>query len=168
MVNMIMCLDSCNGLGRDNDLLYRLPSDMKMFRQRTLGMIVIMGRKTFESLPKVLPHREHWVITNQKEYGDTVPDGVKVFHSKEEVLQELGDRRAFVIGGSSIYQMFLDDCTNMYVTRVNDTKKADTHFDFDESKFSHSQIGMGLKEKDDISGKWVNYVFEMYTRKKLK
>ena len=91
-----MCLDSCNGLGRDNDLLYRLPSDMKMFRQRTLGMIVIMGRKTFESLPKVLPHREHWVITNQENYGDSVPDGVKVFHSKEEVLQELGDRRAFV------------------------------------------------------------------------
>lgn len=166
MVNMIMCLDSCNGLGRDNDLLYRLPSDMKMFRQRTLGMIIIMGRKTFESLPKVLPHREHWVITNQEGY--IVPDGVKVFHSKEEVLQELGDRRAFVIGGSSIYQMFLDDCTNMYVTRVNDTKKADTVFDFDESQFSHSQIGMGLKEKDEVSGRWVNYTFDMYTRKKLK
>lgn len=166
MVNMIMCLDSCNGLGRDNDLLYRLPSDMKMFRQRTLGMIIIMGRKTFESLPKVLPHREHWVITNQEGY--IVPDGVKVFHSKEEVLQELGDRRAFVIGGSSIYQMFLDDCTNMYVTRVNDTKKADTVFDFDESQFSHSQIGMGLKEKDGVSGRWVNYTFDMYTRKKLK
>ena len=161
-----MCLDSCNGLGRDNDLLYRLPSDMKMFRQRTLGMIIIMGRKTFESLPKVLPHREHWVITNQEGY--IVPDGVKVFHSKEEVLQELGDRRAFVIGGSSIYQMFLDDCTNMYVTRVNDTKKADTVFDFDESQFSHSQIGMGLKEKDGVSGRWVNYTFDMYTRKKLK
>lgn len=166
MVNMIMCLDACNGLGRDNDLLYRLPSDMKMFRQRTLGMIIIMGRKTFESLPKVLPHREHWVITNQEGY--IVPDGVKVFHSKEEVLQELGDRRAFVIGGSSIYQMFLDDCTNMYVTRVNDTKKADTVFDFDESQFSHSQIGMGLKEKDEVSGRWVNYTFDMYTRKKLK
>ena len=166
MVNMIMCLDACNGLGKNNDLLYRLPSDMKMFRQRTLGMIIIMGRKTFESLPKVLPHREHWVITNQEGY--IVPDGVKVFHSKEEVLQDLGDRRAFVIGGSSIYQMFLDDCTNMYVTRVNDTKKADTHFDFDESQFSHSQIGMGLKEKDEVSGRWVNYTFDMYTRKKLK
>lgn len=166
MVNMIMCLDSCNGLGKNNDLLYRLPSDMKMFRQRTLGMIIIMGRKTFESLPKVLPHREHWVITNQEGY--IVPDGVKVFHSKEEVLQELGDRRAFVIGGSSIYQMFLDDCTNIYVTRVNDTKKADTVFDFDESQFSHSQIGMGLKEKDEVSGRWVNYTFDMYTRKKLK
>lgn len=166
MVNMIMCLDACNGLGKNNDLLYRLPSDMKMFRQRTLGMIIIMGRKTFESLPKVLPHREHWVITNQEGY--IVPDGVKVFHSKEEVLQELGDRRAFVIGGSSIYQMFLDDCTNMYVTRVNDTKKADTVFDFDESQFSHSQIGMGLKEKDGVSGRWVNYTFDMYTRKKLK
>lgn len=166
MVNMIMCLDSCNGLGRDNDLLYRLPSDMKMFRQRTLGMIVIMGRKTFESLPKVLPHREHWVITNQEGY--IVPDGVKVFHSKEEVLQELGDRRAFVIGGSSIYHMFLDVCTNIYVTRVNDARKADTRFEFDESKFSHSQIGKGLKEKDDISGKWVNYTFDMYTRKKSK
>ena len=161
-----MCLDSCNGLGRDNDLLYRLPSDMKMFRQRTLGMIVIMGRKTFESLPKVLPHREHWVITNQEGY--IVPDGVKVFHSKEEVLQELGDRRAFVIGGSSIYHMFLDVCTNIYVTRVNDARKADTRFEFDESKFSHSQIGKGLKEKDDISGKWVNYTFDMYTRKKSK
>lgn len=166
MVNMIMCLDACNGLGKNNDLLYRLPSDMKMFRQRTLGMIIIMGRKTFESLHKVLPHREHWVITNQEGY--IVPDGVKVFHSKEEVLQELGDRRAFVIGGSSIYQMFLDDCTNMYVTRVNDTKKADTVFDFDESQFSHSQIGMGLKEKDEVSGRWVNYTFDMYTRKKLK
>lgn len=168
MVNMIMCLDACNGLGKNNDLLYRLPSDMKMFRQRTLGMIIIMGRKTFESLPKVLPHREHWVITNQENYGDSVPDGVKVFHSKEEVLQELGDRRAFVIGGSSIYHMFLDVCTNIYVTRVNDTKKADTVFDFDESQFSHSQIGMGLKEKDGVSGRWVNYTFDMYTRKKLK
>lgn len=99
---MIVCVDNCDGIGVNGDLLFRLSGDLKNFRQKTLGTTIIMGRKTFESLPKVLPHRTHWVITSDIDYK--APVGVRVFHSREEVLEALGNNRAFVIGGSFYLQ----------------------------------------------------------------
>lgn len=113
----------------------------------------------------VLAHREHWVITRDKDYK--VPNGVKVFHSREDVLSELGDRRAFVIGGSSIYDMFINDVTSIYVTKVDKKKKADTYFKFSRDDFSWSQIGMQQNDIDGLSGERLNYTFEVYTRKNL-
>ena len=165
MVNMIVCMDKADGIGVNGGLLYHLKGDLAYFRQKTLGTIIIMGRKTFESLPNVLSHREHWVITSDTNY--TVPSGVRVFHSREEVLQELGNRRAFVIGGSSIYEMFINDVTSIYVTHVDKRRKADTYFKFNRDKFSWSQIGMQQSEVDTISGERLNYTFEVYTRKNL-
>nr|DAV41677.1 MAG TPA: Dihydrofolate reductase [Bacteriophage sp.] len=165
MINMIVCMDKGDGIGVNGGLLYHLKGDLKHFRQKTLGTTIIMGRKTFESLPNVLPHREHWVITQDKDYK--VPKGVKVFHSREDVLNELGDRRAFVIGGSSIYDMFIEDVTSIYVTKVDKKKKADTYFKFSRDDFSWSQIGMQQNDIDELSGERLNYTFEVYTRKNL-
>ena len=165
MINMIVCMDKGDGIGVNGGLLYHLRGDLKYFRQKTLGTIIIMGRKTFESLPNVLPHREHWVITKDTNY--VAPSGVRVFHSREGVLDALGDRRAFVIGGASIYNMFINDVTSIYATRVDGKKKADTYFKFNRTDFSWSQIGTQHGDIDDLSGKRFNYTFEVYTRKNL-
>lgn len=165
MINMIVCMDKGDGIGVNGGLLYRLKGDLKHFRQKTLGTTIIMGRKTFESLPNVLPHREHWVITRDTDYK--VPSGVRVFHSREDVLKELGDRRAFVIGGSSIYDMFINDVTSIYATKVDKNKKADTYFKFSRDDFSWSQIGTQQCDVDELSGERLTYTFEVYTRKNL-
>lgn len=165
MINMIVCVDNCDGIGVNGDLLFRLSGDLKNFRQKTLGTTIIMGRKTFESLPKVLPHRTHWVITSDRDYK--APVGVRIFHSREEVLEALGDNRAFVIGGSSIYNMFINDVTSIYVTKVNTTRRADTYFTFNHSDFSHSQVGSQQVDVDEISDERLVYTFEIYTRKNL-
>lgn len=165
MINMIVCVDNCDGIGVNGDLLFRLSGDLKNFRQKTLGTTIIMGRKTFESLPKVLPYRTHWVITSDMDYK--APVGVRIFHSREEVLEALGDNRAFVIGGSSIYNMFINDVTSIYVTKVNATRRADTYFTFNHSDFSHSQVGSQQVDVDEISGERLVYTFEIYTRKNL-
>ena len=149
MINMIVCMDKGDGIGVNGGLLYHLKGDLKHFRQKTLGTTIIMGRKTFESLPNVLPHREHWVITRDTDYK--VPSGVRVFHSREDVLKELGDRRAFVIGGSSIYDMFINDVTSIYATKVDKKKKADTYFKFSRDDFSWSQIGTQQCDVDDTT-----------------
>lgn len=165
MINMIVCMDNGDGIGVEGGLLYHLKGDLKHFRQKTLGTTIIMGRKTFESLPCVLPHREHWVITRDMDYK--APSCVKVFHSREDVLKELGDRRAFVIGGSSIYDMFINDVTSIYVTKVDKKKKADTYFRFKRDSFSWSQIGTQQCDVDELSGERLTYTFEVYTRKNL-
>ncbi|ETJ00135.1 MAG: Dihydrofolate reductase, partial [Veillonella dispar DORA_11] len=65
-------------IGKDNTLIWHLPNDLKFFKEKTTGHVIIMGRKTFESLPFLLPNREHWVITRDK--GFDAPEGVTLFH----------------------------------------------------------------------------------------
>ena len=93
----IIVARAANGvIGNDNRLIWHLPDDLKMFKSRTMGRSIIMGRKTFESLPKVLPGRVHYVLTGNKAYS--VPEGVYVFHTVKELLSALpeGEVEAFM------------------------------------------------------------------------
>ena len=84
----IIVARAANGvIGNDNKLIWHLPDDLKMFKSRTMGRPIIMGRKTFESLPKVLPGRVHYVLTGNRAYS--VPEGVYVFHTVKELLSAL-------------------------------------------------------------------------------
>jgi len=126
MITMIAAAGENNELGNDNDLVWRLPDDFKRFKALTTGHHIIMGRKTFESLPKPLPNRTHVVITRNTDYKK---EGAVVVHSMEEALQVASeDEQPFIIGGGEIYQLGMAVAHKIELTRVHGTFDADAFF----------------------------------------
>lgn len=113
-------------IGKDNQLLWKLPKDMQRFKQLTTGNIVVMGRKTYQSIGKPLEKRTNIVITSQSLYDKNIV----VCHNKTHVLKlaELVNTDIFIIGGQTIYEQFLPFADFLYITKVDDTKEADTFF----------------------------------------
>lgn len=127
MITIIAAIAENNALGKDNQLIWHLPADLKRFKQVTLNHHIIMGRKTFESFPKPLPNRTHIVITRQKDYK--VPDGVICVHSVSDAIHKIkDDAQAFIIGGGDIYKQAMEFATKIELTRVHHTFEADTFF----------------------------------------
>lgn len=129
-MNLIVAADKNWGIGKDNKLLVSIPSDMKFFRQETMGKVVVMGRKTLESFPNGLPlkNRTNVVLTSDKNYQ--VKDAV-IVHSIDEVLEELkkyDDDEIYVIGGEKVYEELLPYCDVAHVTKIDFAFEADTHF----------------------------------------
>ena len=129
-MNLIVAADKNWGIGKDNKLLVSIPSDMKFFRQETMGKVVVMGRKTLESFPNGLPlkNRTNVVLTSDKNYQ--VKDAV-IVHSIDEVLEELkkyNSEDVYIIGGDSIYKAFLPYCDVAHVTRTDHVYDADAWF----------------------------------------
>ncbi len=122
------------GLGFQNKLLFRISDDLKNFKNLTEGNVVIMGRKTFESIGKPLPNRENIVITRNENFK---PEGVSVVHSLDEAL-ELAlsfKKEIFIIGGGEIYQQALPRTDRLYLTVIDGDLPADTFFpDYSEFK----------------------------------
>ncbi|MES3099464.1 dihydrofolate reductase [Sphingomonas faeni] len=107
-------------IGRDGQLPWRLPADLKRFKALTMGKPMVMGRKTFESFPSPLPGRRHIVLTR----GDWTADGAEVSHSVEEALAMAGDDVA-VIGGEQIYAQFLPRADRIELTEVHAAPEGD-------------------------------------------
>lgn len=129
MFTLIACIGRSNELGKDGDLIWHLPTDMKFFRETTSGHTIIMGRKTFDSLHGVLPNRHHVVLTHADE--SFFPEDVEVLHSFVDVYTKYRDldEEIFVIGGGEIYRLFFSYAEKMYLTQVNEIYfSADTHF----------------------------------------
>ena len=122
-------------IGANNDLLWRLPRDMKFFKETTMGHTVVMGRKNWESIPekfRPLPGRKNIVITRNKDYQ---AQGATVIHDLEEIAQHLPEDEStcFIIGGAQIYQLALETniIDEMYITHVHQTFEiADSYFPF--------------------------------------
>ena len=133
----IVAADKNWGIGKKNRLLVSIPSDMKFFREKTTGKVVVMGRKTLESFPngRPLKNRTNIVLTKNKDYA--LKDAV-IVHSEEELKEELRkykEEEIFVIGGESVYRMLLPLCSAVYVTRIEQEFEADTFFpNLDEKK----------------------------------
>ncbi|MCU6747262.1 dihydrofolate reductase [Faecalicatena acetigenes] len=132
----IVAADRNWGIGNKNRLLVSIPSDMKFFREKTTGKVIVMGRKTLESFPggKPLKNRVNIVLTGNREY--TVKDAV-VVHTEEELKEELKKYKEdiFVVGGESVYRMLLPLCSTVYVTKIDRVFEADTFFpNLDEKK----------------------------------
>lgn len=126
-MTIILVADNNWAIGKNGNLLARLPEDMKRFREITTGHTVVMGRKTYESFPKrPLPNRVNCVISRtQKEI-----EGAEVFGSVEDFLEyekEINDE-IFVIGGGEIYRQLLPYCDKAYITRVYESFEGDTFF----------------------------------------
>ena len=153
-LTLIAAIGKNNELGKDNELLWHFKDDMKFFRENTIGKPVVMGRKTLESLPKVLPKRLNVVLTHQ---FISVPCVVNI-HSKKE-LYELAKNypEVMIIGGASLYKEFLKDAKRMLLTEIDDSKEADVFFPkFDKSEWD-SRI-LGVHEEEGISFKHKEYI----------
>ncbi len=136
-MNMIVAVDEHWGIGNKNELLIRIPADMKLFREETTGKVVVLGRKTLETFPGGLPlkNRKNIILSSQKDFQ--VKDA-QVVHSLEELLEELKnyeEEEIYIIGGESVYRMMLDYCKKIHVTKIDRTYEADAFFpNLDEKK----------------------------------
>lgn len=129
-MKLIVAVDSKWAIGNKNKLLVSIPADMKQFRERTTGHVVVMGRKTLESFPAGAPlkNRTNIVLTANQSYK--AKDAI-IVHTKEELLETLKEYDSddiFVIGGQSIYEMMLPYCDTAYVTKIDHAYQADTYF----------------------------------------
>lgn len=127
-IHLIAAHGLSHEIGFNNQLLWHYPEDLKRFKLLTQGHIMVMGRKTFESLPGVLPGREHWVLTRDTTF--TVNhERVKVFYSFDELLNALPEDKIYVIGGGEIYTLFLPYADFLDLTIVkHSAKHADAFF----------------------------------------
>ena len=129
-MNAIVAVDRNWGIGRENSLLVHLSGDLKYYKEKTIGNVIIIGRKTLESFPggRPLPGRVTIVLSGDPAFS---PEGCVVCRSREEVLAAAADYdpdRVFVCGGESVYRMFLEDCSAIYVTKIDAAFEADTFF----------------------------------------
>jgi dihydrofolate reductase len=129
-MNIIAAVDKNWAIGKNNQLLVRIPMDQKFFREMTTGKVVVMGRKTLESFPNGLPlkNRVNIVLTHNPNYK--VKDTI-VVHSMDELHRELEKYDSddiYVIGGEKIYEQLLDECDVAHITRINYAYDADAYF----------------------------------------
>ena len=113
-------------IGKDNQLIWHLSDDLKRFKALTMGHPIVMGRKTFESLPKLLPGRVHYVLTGNQDYK--APEGVLLFHNVKELLAALPSGENFVIGGEHMYRELLPYTDTMYITEIKEDFEGDAYF----------------------------------------
>lgn len=159
-ISIIVAIAENFAIGKNNDLLFHLPNDLKRFKEITTGHSLIMGRNTLLSLPKwPLPNRRHIVITDKKE--DNFPGCETVFSIQEAIEKVRNEKEAFVIGGGMVYKQFYPIAGKLYLTLVNKTFDADVYFpkiDFSEweetsrkdfydekNKFSYSYLNLTRK-----------------------
>lgn len=124
---LIAAVNNSWGIGKDNGLLYRISADMKFFREKTKGNIIVIGRKTLESFPngEPLKYRENLVLTQNTSYRK---DGALIFHGVDEILKYLkehSDKEAYLCGGEQIYSLLLPYCSTALITKIDDDKEAD-------------------------------------------
>lgn len=132
-------------IGRDNRLIWRLPDDLARFKALTMGHAIIMGRKTFESLPHLLPGRTHYVLTSNEDYE--APEGVILCPTVEALLAALPEGDHFIIGGEAIYRLLLPYADRLDLTEVDEDAEGDAWFpSFDRTAWVKTSEVEGLGE----------------------
>ncbi|MBR3150323.1 MAG: dihydrofolate reductase [Eubacterium sp.] len=155
-IAIIAAVGRNNELGKNGDLIWHFKEDMQFFKKTTTGSTVIMGRKTFESLPKALPNRRNIVISGNKDY---VAQGAEVVDSVQKALELTKTENAFIIGGASIYKAFLPYADTVYLTEIDaECKSADTYF----PKFDKSEYNREILSKSGENG--IDFSFVKYIR----
>lgn len=162
-MNLIVAVDKNWGIGRDNKLLASIPGDMKYFKEHTTGKVVVMGRKTLESMPgsKGLPNRTNYVLTHDENYE---AERAIVVNSEEELFAELEKYDAddvYLIGGASMYNKYYKLCDKLYITKMDADLNADAFIiNIDEDKNYVVSSESETQEENEIK-----YRFLVYERK---
>ena len=152
--SIIAAIGKNNELGKDNGLIWHLPGDLKFFKETTTGKTIIMGRRTFESLPRMLPNRHHIVLSSSTDF----PSEVSVYSNLDDLLKDYegSDEELFVIGGASIYKLFLDHSDKLYLTEIDASEEADAYFPKFDKKDYECEI-LGENEDNGIKYKHILY-----------
>lgn len=158
MITLIVAINKNRGIGFENKLLYWLPNDLKRFKSLTTGNTIIMGRKTFDSLPKgALLNRRNIVLTrSDREFA-----GAETFHSLQEALQHCEDEEIFIIGGASLYEEAMPLADRLCVTEIDDNlveadvffPEIDSHIWTELSREHHA-----MDEKHHYAYDFVDYI----------
>ena len=154
--SIIAAIGKNRELGKDNSLIWHLPNDLRFFKETTTGKTIIMGRKTFESLPRMLPNRKHIVLSSSSDF----PEEVIVYKELKELLDAYKDSKEelFVIGGASIYKLFIDIADKLYLTEIDaECPSADAYFpEFNKDEYNREVLAEN--EDNGIKYKHVLYV----------
>lgn len=162
MISFIVAMDKNNVIGQKNDMPWHLPRDLKFFKEKTTGHTIVMGRKTFESIGRVLPNRKHIVITRD---GSNLPEEVEIFDDIKKVidLATKTDEEIFVIGGGDIFKQLLPYADRLYVTFIDESFKGDVYFpEIPRDQFVEVSKVKGIKDEKNP----YDYYFIEYERKK--
>ena len=175
MIAAVVAVDENWGIGRNNELLVHIPEDLKNFKKLTTGGIVVMGRKTYDSLPKKpLPNRTNIVITSNLETGKMIRqeevNGETVFYAKLDLLKfalpfyvEDSKDDIFIIGGGMIYKELLPFCDKIYMTKIHHAyNNVDTYFpNIDKMPEWKLEMSSDIRKHNDIE-----YQFCIYKKQK--
>ena len=167
MLSIIVAVANNNVIGKDNKLIWHLPEDLKRFKKLTTGHNIIMGRKTFESLGRVLPNRKHIVLCNDVKL-DVQDENVEIL-SDIKLLDKYinSEEENFVIGGATIYKLLIPYATKMYITKINHDFEGDVYFpEIIEKDWEIVSTEKGLKDEENIyEYEYINYVKRTVTVK---
>ena len=162
MLSIIVAKAKNNIIGKDNKLLWSLPADLKRFKELTTDHTIIMGRKTFESLGRVLPNRKH-VVFSQNTNFSVNDENVRIVHSMLEIKEYIDDENEnFVIGGAMIYSLLMPYVTKMYVTEIDKDFEGDSFFPkIDLEKWKEVSREKGPKDEENK----LDFDFVVYKKK---
>ena len=160
MLSLIVAKAKNNIIGKDNQLIWHIPEDLKRFKTLTSGHTIIMGRKTFESLGRVLPNRHHVILCNDAQ--------MNIDNENVEILEDISmldkyindEEENFVIGGATMYKLLMPYCSKMYITEINQEFEGDVSFPkINMSEWKIESREKGLKdEKNPYDYEYVTYV----------
>ncbi len=162
MLSTIVAIANNNVIGKDNKLIWHLPEDLKRFKQITTGKNIIMGRKTFESLGRVLPNRKHIILCNDMEM-DIDNENVEILDdiSKLDKYINSGEEN-FVIGGATIYKLLMPYVNKLYITKINHDFEGDVYFpEIKETEWKEISKEKGLRNDENP----YDYEYITYVRK---
>lgn len=159
-ISLIAAKARNNVIGKENDLVWKLPVDFRRFKNLTSGNYILMGRKTYESLGKPLPNRTHLVISRNENFE--VPEGHHVFETVEKAMifcNKIGVEKLYIIGGGEIYSQTIDLADELIITEVEAEPEGDTFFpEIDESVWEESYREYHpADENHQFSFSFVNY-----------
>ena len=162
MLSLIVAKAKNNVIGKDNALIWHLPEDLKRFKRLTTNHTIIMGRRTFESLGKVLPKRHHVILCNDQEMNID-NENVEILDSIEKLDKYINDENEhFVIGGATIYKLLLPYCSKLYITEIDQEFEGDAFFpEIDTNVWDVTGKEKGLKDEANP----YDYYYVIYEKK---
>lgn len=143
MISLIVAMDQNRVIGKNNKLPWHLPADLQYFKKVTMGHPIVMGRKTFESIGRVLPGRENVIVTRNQEFK---AEGCVVLHDIAQIkmFADNHDEEVFVIGGAEIFKEILPFTDRLYITEIHETFEGDTFFpEIDENEWDEISSNPG-------------------------
>ena len=163
MLSIIVAKAKNNIIGKENKLIWHLPDDLKHFKDLTTGHTIIMGRKTFESLGRVLPNRKHIVFSQNPDFKVN-DENVEIVHSMLQIQEYIeNEQENFVIGGAMIYNLLMPYVSKMYVTQIEKDFEGDAFFPrIDENIWEEISREKGIKNEENN----LDYEYITYIRKK--